>query len=78
MGKATLARQKAIGTIGGGRVRQLEDAGLTILFTEEYEKLTARVAELEKANKLLKDIAADTTQTSMVAAQILKEAMGTR
>lgn len=44
MGKATLSRQKAIGTIGGGRVRQLEEAGLTILYTEEYERLKTRLA----------------------------------
>lgn len=76
MGKATLARQKAIGTIGGGRVASLEQAGLVVLYTDDYERLKARLAELEKQNKLLRDIAEDSAQINVVAAQILQEAMG--
>lgn len=76
MGKATLARQRAQGLIGQGRVDKLYDEGkLVVLFADDYEKLTARVAELEKANRLLMDIANDTTRTNVVAAQVLKETM---
>lgn len=79
MGKATLARQRAQGLIGQGRVDKLYDEGkLVVLFADDYEKLTARVAELERANRQLREIAADSTRTSVVAAQVLKEAMGTR
>ena len=77
MGKATLARQRAQGLIGQGRVDKLYDEGkLVVLFADEYDKLTARVAELERANRLLMDIANDTTRTNVIAAQVLKEAMG--
>lgn len=75
MGKATLARQKAIGTIGGGKVRALEEAGLTIMYTEEYDKLAARIAELERRNKQLSDLTLGATERNDLAAQVLKEAM---
>lgn len=78
MGKATLARQRAIGTIGLARVQKLDDAGLAILDMVEHERLKARVAELERANRLLMDIANDTTRTNVIAAQVLKEAMSQR
>jgi len=76
MGKATLAKQRAIGEIGAVRTQKLIDAGLVVLYADDYERLTARLAELEHENKVLREIAADSTQTSVVAAQVLKEAMG--
>jgi len=75
MGKATLAKQRAIGEIGAARTQKLVDSGLTILYTEDYERLTARLTELERQNKLLREIAADSTQTNVIAAQVLQEAM---
>lgn len=36
----------------------------------------ARLAELERDNKLLREIVADTTQMGVLAAQVLGEAMG--
>ena len=76
MGKATLARQRAIGTIGLARVQRLDDAGLVILDMVELERLRERLATLERENKTLREIAHDTTRTNVVAAQVLKEAMG--
>jgi hypothetical protein len=71
MGKATLARQKAIGAIGGGKVRQLEDAGL-----EVNERGTAdRLACVERQNKLLRSLALGCVETRTVAEQILAAAM---
>lgn len=77
MGNATLARQRAQGLIGQGRVSKLYDEGrLVVLFQADYERLTARLAELERDNHTLRAIVADSTQTSVIAAQILGEAMG--
>ncbi len=75
MGKATLARQKAIGAIGGGKVRQLEEAGLVVLDAADYERLRARVAELERHNRLLRDLALGCEGTRDTAALILAAAM---
>lgn len=56
MGKATLARQRANGLLGQGRVDKLYEEGkLVVLFNDEYERLKARVAELEKQNKTLRE-----------------------
>ena len=54
MGHKTLARQKAIGTIGAGRVQKLEDAGLLVVDRAEHEQLVARRRELERENAQLK------------------------
>jgi DNA-binding MarR family transcriptional regulator len=75
MGKATLAHQRAIGEIGQARAQKLTDAGLLVLYRDDYDRLVARVAELEKQNRLLREIAADSAQLNVVAAQVLKEAM---
>lgn len=76
MGKATLAHQRAIGEIGVARAARLTEAGLVVLYLDEYQKLKERVADLEKQNKLLRDIAQDSVETSSIAAQVLKEALG--
>lgn len=73
MGKATLARQKAIGTIGIGRVMRLEEAGLTVLFTADYERLTAELAEAKRRLSLLRDVTVG--HGDEVAAMVLREAM---
>lgn len=75
MGKATLARQRAIGTIGLARVQKLDDAGLVVLDAVELERLRERVAELERRNKLLRDLALGTAEQKDVAARILQVAM---
>lgn len=75
MGKATLARQRAQGLINQGRVRQLEEAGLTVIYTADLERLRQRLADLEKDNATLRAIVADSTQVSVIAAQVLGEAM---
>jgi len=76
MGNATLARQRAQGLIGQGRVEKLYDEGkLVILYADDYARLKARLADLERDNALLRAIVVDTTQTSVIAAQVLKEAM---
>lgn len=75
MGKATLARQKAIGAIGFARVGKLDDVGLTVLDTAELERLRARVAELERHNRLLRDLALGCEGTRGAAEMILAAAM---
>lgn len=74
MGKATLARQRAIGTIGAARVQKLEDAGLLVVDKAEYEQLVARRKELEQEVQRLRQALAEGPET--VAAQVLREAMG--
>lgn len=70
MGKATLAKQRAQGLIGQGRVDKLYTEGqLVVIFAAELERLTQRIATLERENKTLRHIAADATQTN-------KEAIG--
>lgn len=54
MSKATLARQRAIGTIGYARVGKLDDAHLTIVDTDEYERLKAELAEAKRDQLLTK------------------------
>lgn len=54
MGKTTLARQKAIGAIGAGRVQRLEAAGLQVVDAAEQAKLLQRRAELERENDQLR------------------------
>lgn len=76
MGRAALAKQRAIGQIGAARIDKLYGAGLVVLDADEYERLKARVAELERENKLLRDIAEDSADMGATAALILKEAMG--
>lgn len=71
MGKATLAHQRAIGEIGQARAQKLIDAGLVVLFAAEYERLKQRIAELEYENTRLREIVADSTQTSVIAARLL-------
>lgn len=75
MGKATLAHQRAIGEIGQARAQKLTDAGLVVLFVTDYERLRERVAELERRNKLLRDLALGTAEQKDVAARILQVAM---
>jgi hypothetical protein len=78
MGKATLARQRAIGAIGAiglARVQRLDDAGLVVLDAVELERLRERVAELERRNKLLSDLTLGTVEQRDVAGRILQEAM---
>ena len=75
MGKATLARQRAIGTIGLARVQKLDEAGLTVLDTAELERLRERIGDLERKNKLLRDLALGTADQQTVAARVLQEAM---
>lgn len=75
MGKAALAKQRAIGQIGAARYDKLYDAGLVVVDAEEYERLTVRVAELERKNKLLRDIARDSAEINGIAAHILREGM---
>lgn len=53
MGKATLARQRAIGAIGFARVGKLDDAGLVVIDAAEYERLKAELAEAKRQIKVL-------------------------
>ena len=73
--KATLAKPRGTGQLGAARTQRLYDAGLIVLDAGDYERLTARHAELERENKLLREIAAHSTQTNVIAAQILGKAM---
>ena len=75
MGKATLARQKAIGAIGVARVQRLDDAGLTVIDTADYERMKADIADLKRQLKMLL-LSADERQDA--AAQILAAAMEAR
>ena len=75
MGKATLARQKAIGAIGVARVQRLDDAGLTVIDTTDYERMKADIADLRRQLKVLL-LSADARQDA--AAQILAAAMEVR
>lgn len=59
MGKATRAHQRAIDEIGQARTQKLIDAGLTVLYTADVERMQARIAELERQNKLLHAAALD-------------------
>lgn len=59
MSRSQLARQKANGLIHQHRVATLEAAGISLVYTDELERLKARVAELERQNKLLCQAAAD-------------------
>jgi hypothetical protein len=72
MGKTTLARQKAIGTIGAARVAKLEEAGLVIVDFEELCRLKLRRDELEQEVQRLRRALDEGPQT--VAAQVLREA----
>lgn len=76
MGKATLAHQRAIGEIGQARAQKLTDAGLTVLYTADYDKLKADLADLKRANALLRDIAADSAEMNGIAALVLEGAIG--
>lgn len=76
MGKATLAHQRAIGEIGQARAQKLTDAGLVVLYKTDYDRLTSRLAVLERDNAQLREIVADSTQANVVAAKVLREAMG--
>jgi len=53
MGKATLARQRAIGAIGFARVGKLDDAGLVVVDQSDYERLKADLVEARRQVKLL-------------------------
>jgi hypothetical protein len=78
MGKATLARQKAIGAIGVARMQRLDEAGLTVLGIDDYERLRTEIADLKRRNKLLRDLALGCEGTRTVAEQILAAAMEAR
>lgn len=54
MGKTTLARQRAMGIIGQGRVAKVEAAGVAFVDRADYEKLIQRRAELEAEVKRLR------------------------
>lgn len=68
MGKATLARQKAIGAIGPGAVARLDNAGLAVIDCVE-------LADLKRRCALLRDLALGTAEQKDVAARILAAAM---
>lgn len=72
MGKATLARQRAIGV---ARVQKLDDAGLTVIDTAEYERLKAELAE---AKRQLKVLLMSEGERKDVAEQVLAAAMRER
>lgn len=76
MPRALTARQKAAGHIGPARVDKLYAAGLVVIEAAEYERLKERVAELERRNKLLRDLALGTQEQKDVAGRILASAMG--
>lgn len=46
MGKATLARNRAIGLIGGGDVRTLENNGIVLIYIGDLERLQREVEAL--------------------------------
>lgn len=73
MGNATLAKQRAQGLIGPARVDKLYDAGLVVMFSEEYEQLKADLADCKRENKLLREMTADGADD--IASKVLKEAM---
>jgi hypothetical protein len=74
MGKATLAHQRAIGEIGAARAQKLTEAGLTVLFTADYERLRAELADAKRRLSLLRDVTVG--HADDVAAMVLREAMG--
>jgi hypothetical protein len=74
MGKTTLARNRAMGVIGRGRVEAVEAAGVSFVDTAEQEKLIQRQAELEQEVARLRQALDEGPQT--VAAHLLREAMG--
>ena len=74
MGKATLAYQRAIGEIGVARAARLTEAGLIILWLDEYQRLKARVAELEKENATLREIALNSEELRATA-RMVQEAL---
>lgn len=67
MGHKTLARNRAMGVIGRGRVEAVEAAGVAFVDTAEQEKLVQRRAELEAENKRLRN--------EVEAARVPREAM---
>lgn len=73
MGKATLAKQKAIGQIGQARTEKLYEAGLVVIEAAEYERLKERNAELERRVRLLRDMTIEGSDA--IGAKVLKEAM---
>lgn len=54
MAHKTLARNRAMGIIGRGRVEAVEAAGVSFVDTAEQAKLAARRAELESEVKRLR------------------------
>jgi hypothetical protein len=72
MGKATLARQRAIGAIGVARVQRLDEAGLVAIDQAEYERLKTELAEAKRQIKLLQ-LTPD--ERKDVAAQVLAAGM---
>lgn len=74
MGKATLARQRAMGVIGRGRVEAVEAVGVSFVDFEELCKLKLRRDELEQEVRRLRAALAEGPET--VAAVVLREAMG--
>lgn len=68
MGKTTLARQRAMGIIGQGRVEKVEAAGVAFIDRADYERLIQRRAELGVEVKRLRG--------EVEAAQVPREAMG--
>lgn len=70
MGKATLARQRVIGAIGLAKTQRIDAVGVSLIDTLELDRLKARVAELERENKMLREIATDLAQTGVLAAAL--------
>lgn len=73
MGKATLARQRAIGLIGQARTDKIYEAGLTILSTDDYERLKAELAECKRRLSRSSDVTVGHGDEE--AAMVLREAM---
>lgn len=63
----TLARNRAIGAIGPGAVKKLEDAGLLVVDRDEWEKVIRHRNELEAEVRRLRN--------EVEAAQVPREAM---
>lgn len=75
MGKATLARQRAIGAIGAARVARLEEVDLLVVDRADYDRLKTELAD---AKRMLRAYQLAPAELRTVAEQVMAASMGER